>query len=83
MGHCIICGDNTQHPFAAAVEHFRFCDWEQREWVRGNFKAFGFWRGLTANICLLFPFVNTLVHWRYRKWSLDITQEETDTTIKP
>ncbi len=71
---CIICGQNTITPFTSAVHHFRPIDWEQRHFMRGNFKTFGLWNGLRANLTLLFPFVNTLWNWKYRKSYLVIEE---------
>jgi hypothetical protein len=64
---CPICGQNTTAPFVSAISHFRPIDWEQRCYIRGNFKTFGFWSGLRANLTLLFPFINTVWNWKYRK----------------
>jgi hypothetical protein len=64
---CVICGDFTTRPFAAMVDHFRPIDWPQRKFLVGNFRAFGFWSGLHSNICLMFPFLNTLLNWKHRK----------------
>jgi hypothetical protein len=72
MGRCVICGDTTDRPFVAVVWHFRPLDWSQLHWVRGNFKTFGFWSGLRANITLLFPVANTLLNWKHRKSRLEI-----------
>jgi hypothetical protein len=81
VGKCVICGDSTERPFDAAIWHFRFIDWEQRHWVRGNFKVFGFWSGLSANMSLMFPFWDTIANWRYRKYTLTIAAEnEVDAT---
>jgi hypothetical protein len=72
MKQCIICGEKTKRPLAAVVEHFRPIDWSQRHYLRGNFKVFGFWSGLRANITLMFPIVNTLWNWKQRKATLDL-----------
>ena len=72
MKHCIICGDETKRPYAAAVEHFRPFAWHDPKYIRGNIKTFGFWSGMRGNITLYFPFLNTLIHWRYRKSRLEI-----------
>ena len=77
MKHCIICGGKTSQPFSAAVNHFRPIDWKQRHFVRGNFATFGFWSGLMANVTLVFPFLNTLINWKYRKMRLVIEDEVT------
>lgn len=71
MKTCIICGEKTERPIAAAVEHFRPIDWEQRHWVKGTFKAFGW----SAALTLMFPFLNTILHWKYRKMRLVIEGE--------
>lgn len=69
---CIICGETTNTPWRSAFSHFWFYMPGQLQWWRGNIKAFGFWSGLHASICLSFPFYNTLRHWRHRKSRLDI-----------
>jgi hypothetical protein len=72
MKRCVICGDSTTRPFAAAIEHFRPIDWPQRHFIKGNFKMFGLKIGLRANITLMFPWANTILHWKYRKHGLEI-----------
>ena len=72
MRKCIICDENTSKPFQAFVEHFRFIDWEQRKWFLGTVKTFGFMSGIT----LMFPFLNTIVHWKYRKYRLVVEEEK-------
>lgn len=67
---CLVCGEVNKRWFAATVWHFRPIDWEQRRFLRGNFRTFGFWSGLRSNICLMFPFLNTLLNWKYRKHRL-------------
>ena len=69
---CLICGDSTSYPIAAVIWHFRPIDLKQREYIRGNFKAFGFCRGLMANVTLMFPFLNTIINWKYRKMQLEL-----------
>lgn len=64
---CLVCGDICDKWIQATIHHFRPIDWEQRSFIRGNFKAFGVWSGLRANITLLFPVMNTLFNWKYRK----------------
>lgn len=70
MKNCIICGEKTARPFAAAVWHFRPIDWEQRKWVKGTFKTFG----LNTTLTLMLPFFNTLLYWKYRKMRLSIEE---------
>jgi len=70
MKTCIICGDHTSRPLAAVVYHFRPIDWEQRSFIMGNFQTFGFWSGLRSNLTLMFPFLNTILNWKYRKHRL-------------
>lgn len=45
---------------------FRLLDWKMRQYVRGNFVAFGIRQGLMANITLLSPLLNTIIHYKYR-----------------
>lgn len=72
MKTCLICGRNTTNAFADFVRHFRVIDWPQRHYVKGNFRTFGYWSGLRANITLMFPFLNTIINWKHRKSSLEI-----------
>ena len=67
MSRCLVCGEESKRWFAATVWHFRPIDWEQRHYVLGNFRTFGFWSGLRSNVTLLFPVMNTLLNWRVRK----------------
>lgn len=76
MKSCIICGEETKQPFAAAVWHFRPLAWDDRKYVWGNMTTFGFWGGLRANVTLMFPFINTIWNWKYRKLKLVIPSEE-------
>jgi hypothetical protein len=82
MKHCIICGDVTSQPIAAAVEHFRPFHWEHPRYIFGNIRTFGFLSGMRANLCLFFPFLGTLLNWKYRKMHLEIetTQGERPTS---
>lgn len=75
MSTCIICGDTTPSPFTAFVYHFRPIDWEQRSYIRGNFKMFGLWSGLRANLTLMSPFLNTILNWKHRKGKLEFEAE--------
>jgi hypothetical protein len=72
MKPCVVCGEPTEHPISAALEHFRLVEWDQWQFWRGNIRAFGFWSGLLASVDLSFPIVNTLRHWKYRKWRLKL-----------
>jgi hypothetical protein len=76
MKHCIICGDSTERPFAAAVWHFRPFEWHEAIYIVGNIKTFGFWSGVEANLSLYFPFLGTLINWKYRKMKLEIVDTE-------
>jgi hypothetical protein len=49
---------------------FWLLDWKMRQYIRGNFVAFGFWSGLSANISLMCPLYNTLRYYGIRHLSL-------------
>jgi hypothetical protein len=72
MAKCIICGDNTTRPIAAAFEHFHLYSPGKWQYWRGNIRMFGFWSGLGSNIGLTFPIYNTLRHWKYRRVSIGV-----------
>lgn len=74
MDRCLICNGETSKPFVAFVYHFRPINWADRKYIRGNFKTFGFWAGLRANVTLIFPFLNTILNWKYRKMHLEIEE---------
>jgi len=69
---CVVCGLPTNQPFSSFMEHFAFYEPGQLQYWRGNITMFGFWSGLMASICISFPFINTIVHWRHRKSQLVI-----------
>lgn len=73
--YCAICGDETIHPFAAFVQHFRPYAGGNWGYVVGNCKTFGFWSGMRSNLTLLSPVMNTIIHWKYRKMKLEIGEE--------
>lgn len=70
--YCMICGRQTLAPVADFVGHFRPYASGNWGYVVGNCKTFGFWSGMRSNVTLLFPFLNTIIHWKYRKMSLEI-----------
>lgn len=72
MSKCVVCGAVTDQPFVAAVNHFRPFEWHDPKYIMGNIRAFGFWSGLRSNVSLYFPFLNTLLNWKYRKMALEI-----------
>lgn len=72
MKYCLICGEKIDRPFAATVEHFRPIDLGQWPYVIGNFRTFGLWSGLHANVTLLSPVINTILHWKHRKSRLEV-----------
>ena len=72
MKECIICGGRTEHPIRAALHHFRLVEWGQWRYWRGNISMFGFWYGLRGCLTLSFPILNTLIHWRHRKCTLEL-----------
>jgi len=76
MKACIVCGEKTDRPIAAALRHFRLVDWGQWQYWPGNIRAFGFWTGLKSAITLSFPIINTLWNWKYRKSRLIIPGAE-------
>lgn len=69
---CPICGGPTKSPLLAALEHFYLYQPGQLGYVRGNFRMFGFWGGLEANLSLLFPIYCTIRYWRHRRSSLTL-----------
>ncbi len=75
-GTCLVCGEVSAKWIQATIWHFRPIDWEQRGFIRGNFKTFGAWGGLRANVTLLFPFLNTLLNWKYRKARLELSEDK-------
>lgn len=75
MSECWICGEPTSRPIAAAVEHFEVMDLEKLRYVRGNIVAFGWVSGLRGSLTLVFPFLNTILNWKYRKWRLIIPED--------
>ena len=72
---CLICGAKTYKPFAATIEHLRPFECHEAKYFFGNIRQFGFWSGLRGNVCLYFPFLNTLLNWKYRKCHLDVEVE--------
>lgn len=56
---------------------FRLIDWDKRQYIRGNFIAFGVWQGLIANITLMSPLLNTLINWKHRNKTLVFVDMET------
>jgi hypothetical protein len=64
-------------------DELRLIDWEQREYVRGNFKMFGFWGGLTANVTLVFPVVNFIVNFKRRHSRLAFIDPKTAKELDP
>ena len=47
-------------------------DWQQRHYIRGNIRTFGFWGSIKANITLMSPLLNMILNWKYRDWKLTI-----------
>lgn len=60
------------------MSHFAFYAPGYLRYWRGNMRAFGFLGGLHASICLSFPFLGTLMTWKYRKMRLEIRMPEGD-----
>lgn len=75
---CPWCDAPTTSVANCLADHFAFYEPGQFQYWRGNMKVFGFWSGLGASICLSFPFINALYHWRHRKTRLvlDATNSE-------
>ena len=69
---CIVCGDRTHMPIAAALEHFRLYESGNWRWLRGNMRMAGLWSGFWSTCYLAFPILNTLRHWRHRKSTLEL-----------
>lgn len=72
MAKCIVCGNTTTRPVAAAFEHFRLYQSGQWKYLRGNVRQFGRWAGVMGTLGLCFPVFNTLRHWRLRRARLVI-----------
>lgn len=53
----------------------KLIDWPMRQYIRGNFQAFGLWQGLKVNITLMSPLLNLLIHWKYRNSQLWFADE--------
>lgn len=66
MKTCIICGEPTNSPLREFLWHFRLVEWGQWRFWRGNIQAFGWFGGMRGNLTLSFPFLNTLINWKYR-----------------
>ena len=64
-------------------DEFRLIDWKQREYIRGNFVAFGFWSGLKSNITLLSPLMNLILNFKYRHMHLTFADPETGKELDP
>lgn len=67
MKHCIVCGEKTDQPIAAAFTHFYLYAPRQWMYLRGNCKTFGLLSGIHSTLCLICPAYNTLRHWKHRK----------------
>lgn len=68
---CQWCGEVTEHPFMALFSHFWLYQPGQWKYMRGNVRTFGLWDGFWGTIYLIFPFANSLRHWRHRKSRLE------------
>lgn len=55
---------------------WRLLDWPQRIYLRGNFHAFGLWRGFWSNVYLMCPLLNTMRFWRLRDAELTFVDEQ-------
>jgi hypothetical protein len=69
---CIVCGDRTHMPIAAALEHFKLYRGGQWRWLKGNMAMAGRWSGFWSTCYLAFPILNTLRFWKYRKATLEL-----------
>lgn len=50
------------------------------QYWRGNMRMGGsFWAGLRSNITLWSPFLNKIIHWKYRNTHLDVPYTTKDT----
>lgn len=67
---CIVCGDRTHRPIAAALNHFRLYEGGNWRWFKGNMATFGKWDGFWSTIGLICPLFTTIRHWKYRKAQL-------------
>ena len=72
MKQCLICGEKTKRPIAATLWHIRLYKRGAWRFLRGNMATFGALSGVLGTIYLAFPIVNTLRHWKYRRYFLVI-----------
>jgi hypothetical protein len=82
MKHCVICGDETNQPVAAAFEHFHLYRSGQWRYLRGNIRQFGGWDGFWGTVGLVCPAFNTIRFWKLRRAKL-VIPSYTDSTGKP
>lgn len=49
---------------------FWLIDWNKRQYIRGNFVAFGLWSGFWSNLSLMCPLYNTIRYYGIRHMTL-------------
>jgi len=60
-----------------ALSHFRLYEPGMWQFWRGNVRLLGVVQGLLSILSLAFPWFDTLRHWKYRKYRLEIIDPAT------
>ncbi len=82
MSICIQYRRKKYNKWVALWDRWKPLDLWVKPWKywRGNFDMGGtFWQGLRSNITLWSPFLNTIIHWKYRNVHLDVPYTTRDT----
>lgn len=77
---CLVCGEPTVCPIRAILWHFRPIE-HPRVWfgyLRGTYRLFG----LRSVVTLVSPFLNTVIHWKYRHHRLKFPKEFTGCDLR-
>jgi len=67
---CPYCGE--EGTLGAAFSHFWLYSPGHWKYLRGNVQMFGLWTGFWATMDLACPLLNSLRHWKYRRWTLKL-----------
>lgn len=70
MNECWVCGQEKGPDGKCYKKHFKLYEHWGWQWLRGNQKMFGFWKGTVSTIHIVFPFICTIRFWKYRKWQI-------------